>query len=460
MKPINIYQLTNANNHQQGAVLVVTLVFLAIISVAAASAMQMTRVDSQISGNFIDKQVAFSAADSAMAEATKALKSIAADFDEETIDEVYSSACVDGHCFDGSYPGSGGTVEDCSLNEDSWSPDDGIFQDQAVWDRYGISISKNLGAATAAKYLIEFRCFGDSTDEPKFRLIALGTGKAPGARTMLISEYEISGSSLVSSVSAVMAVNGEMKSQWGTSIETYYCSTGCQKDADGNFNSIFDPDSVSSIAYSSCVDDSCDDSLTTGIVNKVTCTAYNGGGKCKSYNWNDHDYYPPSTVAQQSGDDFFEQYFAQSKEDVQDRSKTLVIDLDASKDGPNAFNNLTTAQISAYDTVYVKGDVQMNSAYNTLFSVLKSDHTLVIDGNMSNTGAGRVSAGFTYVTGDIDINAAVQMDGFMGVEGNADIYGSLSMFPSSNPLATNYSGGTSSSQDLAVQSWYQTNMKF
>jgi type IV pilus assembly protein PilX len=200
-------------NKQKGVVLLVSLVFLLIITIAGISAMRLSTVEEKMTGNFSDRNVAFQAAEAALRDGE-------AWIDQQNFSDVnflqgctealcFNSNCDDGLCFGGDY-----TPGDCEVYvPDVSAGERDIYQDQEIWlenSRHRNATSDIDGAANdieQAKYVVEFMCFvakdPENPDAARFdsgqkygplweafyRVTALGYGRNPNTRVMLQSTY-------------------------------------------------------------------------------------------------------------------------------------------------------------------------------------------------------------------------------------------------------------------------------
>ncbi|MGI9277493.1 MAG: pilus assembly PilX family protein [Endozoicomonas sp.] len=178
-------------NRQQGSVLVVSLVFLLILTVAGLASIQMTSLEEKMTGNFRDEQLAFHAAEVAVLEAENYVAQTALP------PENFSSDCTGGLCFNGSNSSDAGT---CQAN--SVSP----WEESEVWSDSGRTRTTAIdldGISAQARYLVEFRCFvpketaGPAPDPSRrsdwaqfFRITVLATGGSTNARVMLQTTYK------------------------------------------------------------------------------------------------------------------------------------------------------------------------------------------------------------------------------------------------------------------------------
>jgi type IV pilus assembly protein PilX len=195
---------------QQGSVLLVSLVFLLLLTIAGVSAMNVTSLEERMAGNYRDQDLAFQAAESALLEAEQW---IASQSRENLVNAGYTNpACSGTFCF--SNPGQSGLHFHGEFQASSTPASDctpGIVKEweiAGVWDwgsssAYRVADSQLEGTVGDARYIIEFRCFmakdaSNPTPElddfaqwtPAYRITALASGKSTNSQVMLQSVYK------------------------------------------------------------------------------------------------------------------------------------------------------------------------------------------------------------------------------------------------------------------------------
>ena len=80
----------------QGSILLVSLVLLSIMTTAGLTAIRLTSLEEKMSGNYLDQQMAFNAAEVALVEVEDLIASSSFDLSDFTAD------CSQGYCFSGS----------------------------------------------------------------------------------------------------------------------------------------------------------------------------------------------------------------------------------------------------------------------------------------------------------------------------------------------------------------------
>ena len=208
-----------STKNQQGAVLLVALVLLLILTVAGVSAMRISNVEERMTGNFNDRAIAVQVAEAMLVAAEEEIN--AAQFQplnfwsecNAATTTCFKSDCKDGLCFSGTY--SATASGNCILGTTT-SPLDEVFQKSANWSdtnkhrtakvNLGLD-STNAKIEIEGKYIIEFMCFvvqnPSSTDplvansnkylatywEPFYRITAMGFGRSNSTRVMLQTTF-------------------------------------------------------------------------------------------------------------------------------------------------------------------------------------------------------------------------------------------------------------------------------
>lgn len=194
-------------NSQRGSVLIVSLVFLLILTLVGISAMNMSSLEERMAGNFKDHQMAFQIAEAALVEAEGQVENEGykmTDFFDDcsvTSDTCFDSTCAKGLCSSGKFPSSADAVSSCELGDAK------PWQNWANWNdtnKFKEQAALVPGAAAKAKYMVEFRCFivkdpaSESPDpknfvewSPHFRITVLAKGGTEDSQVMLQSTYKL-----------------------------------------------------------------------------------------------------------------------------------------------------------------------------------------------------------------------------------------------------------------------------
>lgn len=190
----------------RGSVLIVSLVFLLLLTIVGVSAMNMTSLEEKMTGNFRDHDLAFQTAEAALLDAEAYVEDVFAIGQALTSpacsgSPCYTADCEGGLCFHGAFANSSTPVSSCDYGTvKEW-------ENSSIWSNGANTRSIDAqieGTVRNARYIIEFRCFvpRDSTnaspDEnifaqwtPAFRITALASGASTDAQVMLQSIYKL-----------------------------------------------------------------------------------------------------------------------------------------------------------------------------------------------------------------------------------------------------------------------------
>ena len=175
----------------QGSVLLVSLVLMLIMTVAGLTTIRMTSLEEKMSGNYLNQQMAFRAAEVALLDAENHIASTSFNLSQ------FTGNCDNGYCFSGS--GISETSSCITGDINHWRED-------TTWSDSGLHRTTTIvidGISARAKYIIEFRCYvakiveGPLPDPTNpndwslfFRVTALATGGSEDARVMLQSTFK------------------------------------------------------------------------------------------------------------------------------------------------------------------------------------------------------------------------------------------------------------------------------
>jgi len=191
---------------QQGAVLLVALVLLLVITVLGATALRSASLEMRMATNSQERQQAFNAAEAALrsAEAWLDLNGRVSQASMGCSGEgCYSDACPGGRCFVGEWVGAEHSLCTRSPSEDEPVA---VWEDAelAVWttaNRHVAVAVDGIEAAHRPRYIIEFQCFIAGYEECQidlngdcpamFRITALGFSTSGRARTLVQSVYAV-----------------------------------------------------------------------------------------------------------------------------------------------------------------------------------------------------------------------------------------------------------------------------
>jgi type IV pilus assembly protein PilX len=187
---------------QGGALILVTLIILLVISMLGMSSVDSTGLEMQMATNNRDQQQTFEAAEYTLAWVESVMKTngyysytqVSNGSDGNSCGTIcFNAACTNGYCFDGTVPTDFTT---CSFNVPGISPS----TDAAIWangsgKHQTLAIPNTTGIT--AKYIIEFYCFtaknatgivagNNNSVKQLFRITAYVVGPG-GSRVMLRS---------------------------------------------------------------------------------------------------------------------------------------------------------------------------------------------------------------------------------------------------------------------------------
>lgn len=196
------------NQSQSGAVLVVSLVILLVITLLGVGSLESTTLEMKMAVNNQNRQTAFQAAEAALTVAENDIEFSLGYNDSMTQDctsgdaTCFDDSCEGGLCFNGSYS-AGQNRWECALNNSS-PPPQKVWRDSTldVWNTSSKNFTTSIsGVAQDAKYIIEFLCFverGDGTSfdasnpnngAPLFRITSLAVSDDGSSEVMLQSTY-------------------------------------------------------------------------------------------------------------------------------------------------------------------------------------------------------------------------------------------------------------------------------
>ena len=185
---------------QRGALIVVTLIFLLIVSMLASSTMDTTGLEMRMATNSRDQQLAFEAAEYTLSWVENEIMD-AGGFSDNSISNnncgaaCFEDTCSNGYCFDGSSPLD---WSNCQMD----SPAAEVYESAALWAD-GSGKHRTLavpGIGVSTKYIIEFRCYTaldstqpmDATNNTRvYRTTAFAEGPGGRGRMMLRSTMKV-----------------------------------------------------------------------------------------------------------------------------------------------------------------------------------------------------------------------------------------------------------------------------
>ena len=164
--------------HQKGAVLIVGLIMLFVMTLISMSSMTGSVLETRMSSNFRDRQLAFQAAEAALRRGEALTSSY-------TLKTAYSTTCTNGLCLS--------DLQDATAYDKYWL-DDTIWTNSAKHITFTVT-----GTSSPAKIIIEYMGVKildtdvgpQATDPVVYRVTALGYGQSVNSRVMLQSTYII-----------------------------------------------------------------------------------------------------------------------------------------------------------------------------------------------------------------------------------------------------------------------------
>jgi type IV pilus assembly protein PilX len=208
-------------NRNSGSVLLVSLIMLLVLTVIGVSTMSNIGVNEKMAANYRDHNLAFQAAEAALTAGEQKADQLSGIFDGVGLSGVtdffpctvtkpncFTSTCLKGLCFTGTYPAisvggsTAGICETSILANDLW-------ETAATWTTTDVAASHPAsisGLSENPKYIIEFMCYvqadpeEDASSVPPsygsdwaymYRITALGRGATANSKAMLQSTYKV-----------------------------------------------------------------------------------------------------------------------------------------------------------------------------------------------------------------------------------------------------------------------------
>jgi len=202
----NRFQCLSKSAHaQQGAVLIVSLVILLVISLLGVANMQSSSSDLKMAVSHRDRDVAFAAAEAALVAAEDWLEgnkpTMAQRYSSCSGDDCFNTSCSSGLCFEGLFQNISNPKTNCNVGPTAGTQRIEFWSDSAldVWSEPAKHKTVAVdGFDNAVKYIVEFLCYvpvddddpiSESTVEPLYRITAFASGNGDRARVMLQSTY-------------------------------------------------------------------------------------------------------------------------------------------------------------------------------------------------------------------------------------------------------------------------------
>jgi type IV pilus assembly protein PilX len=208
-------------NRNSGSVLLVSLIMLLVLTVIGVSTMSNIGVNEKMAANYRDHNLAFQAAEAALAAGEQRAGEISGIFDGIGLDNVtdhfpcadsnsncFTSTCLEGLCFTGTYDAISGGGASAGICETAILANN-LWESAATWTATGVATSHPVsiqGVYENPKYIIEFMCYvlADpdvvaATTPPSygndwahmFRITAFGRGATANSKAMLQSTFKV-----------------------------------------------------------------------------------------------------------------------------------------------------------------------------------------------------------------------------------------------------------------------------
>ncbi|MAY01770.1 MAG: hypothetical protein CMQ38_02185 [Gammaproteobacteria bacterium] len=179
---------------QSGALLVITLIMLVVISMLGMSTMGTTGMEMQMANNSRDQQASFEAAEYTLSWVENNIQQTSftnANLTNSSCGAIcFDDTCSGGYCFRGD---DADAWNQCEVDDSAPDP----YTDPDIWNDSGFHRTVTVpNTSITAKYIIEFRCYTaldptlqmDVTNFTRvYRITAYTVGEAGRARTMLRS---------------------------------------------------------------------------------------------------------------------------------------------------------------------------------------------------------------------------------------------------------------------------------
>ena len=179
---------------QRGALLVITLIMLVIISMLGMSTMGTTGLEMQMSNNSRAQQASFEAAEYTLSWVEDSIQTTSftnANLTNSNCGSIcFDTTCSNGYCFRGNDADS---WNQCVVDDSNPDP----YTESAIWSNSNFHRTLAIpNTGITAKYIIEFRCYTaldptlqmDVTNVTRvYRISAYTVGEGGRARTMLRS---------------------------------------------------------------------------------------------------------------------------------------------------------------------------------------------------------------------------------------------------------------------------------
>ena len=179
--------------HQRGAVLVVSLMILLVMTIISITALRTTSMDEKMASNARQRQIAFNAAETALREAEQALA-------------TWAAAASGEDAIKAKFNGSGGWYSAISTLYGGFNPATWDVSNDSNWTAANSAVASSLlsGLSADPRYRIEYigrvgiDNKGLNPNDPTpdlreyaFRITAIGWGQEAAARYLLSSTFQL-----------------------------------------------------------------------------------------------------------------------------------------------------------------------------------------------------------------------------------------------------------------------------
>lgn len=167
---------------QQGTVLIVALLMLVVMTILGVSSMSTTSLEEKMAGNFRDRQIAFNAAETALAQAEAYVN-----------DNINSASVFNGN--NGLYDSYDGPTQHDAFDDAWWSGSNSIvladtIDEVSTQPRYTIEYRGDIGADEGTS--VNIGGYGESSgggEITSFRITVRATGLSDNSVVFLQSYY-------------------------------------------------------------------------------------------------------------------------------------------------------------------------------------------------------------------------------------------------------------------------------
>ncbi len=193
---------------QSGSTLLVSLIILLVLTIVGISSVGNVTLNQKMATNYRDADVAFQAAEAALAEGESMAEALGAVLTEDDFGnscgsgDCFTDVCSDGKCFNGTYT----PASVCEIDE----PTTLVYENPLTWSTSGRARDSQLsfpGLSESPKFIVEFLCYvvaNPSAPAPPapppypavswsyfFRITSYARGANDASRVMLQSTYKV-----------------------------------------------------------------------------------------------------------------------------------------------------------------------------------------------------------------------------------------------------------------------------